>query len=105
MGNDRKVGKTIFDIKSDKTVISVDGNKITLSGEERNEFIGYLKEISQGEVIQTEDAVYDVEIDFCNGNSGKISTVSRVFLFDAVDYTEKYAINDDLVEFIQRIQK
>ena len=83
----------------------VDGNRITLSGEDRNEFIGFLKEISQGEVIQTEDAVYDIEIDLCNGNSGQLSTASRVFLFDAVDYTEKYSINDELMEFIQRIQK
>lgn len=81
----------MYEFNSDKTVLRRGEKSVTLTGEEREKVISY---ITQGETVYEEPEPYDyrtfdIQIDFCNGNVGYLSTTENVFYCEVYDRLPK----------------
>lgn len=79
---------TVFDVNATKVEITYNDKTVSLIGEEHKEFINIIKDISgDGNAIflsdtDYDDINYDMIIDFDNTYIGRISTESKIFLFE-----------------------
>lgn len=74
---------TVFDVDSRKVIITYCDKSVCLIGEERAQFVQMIKNVCKGNSVEDiENIVYDIEIDFANGYTARISTEEKLFLFE-----------------------
>jgi len=74
---------SVFDVNSKEVRITYKDKTICLTEEKQKKFVKLIKDIcKERNVENNEDIFYDMQIDFNNGYTAKISTERKLFLFD-----------------------
>lgn len=88
---------TAFDVNSNQVTLSYNNTTVTLEDAEQKEFISTIKKIYKENLpASNNDVNYDINIDFNNGNTAKISTDSQVIFFQGI----MNSISDHMIEEI-----